>query len=450
MANFIAHRSTPRELFEESKSLYYVVPEDQFKPLRSSKVPDLLFLRASAFKANAPLTSPYPCVESIFDQSIAHVEQTRGIGFARTNALGRWPSADTPAPAAPATATAPAPTSRPGPGTIVSAPTTRSSLPQLNKLIFNTAVDCWYCRPASTTTPSLDILKPTFMGIVQELCMALSTHTDNAAFRALFSTLLPIICVSVAPQMLKLMHTGMLQNSSDHSASIANASRDNSTTTAGTTDTKESASSIRYRMAGRFSFRRHRALRGNDPSHMPQHLSELKESATESPLFLYSVRSTAIAYMLAHMLAEEQDKLHKPLHKFFSTIFSSSGDGFCFEYISLQNVLQEQQIHVSLISHARSGVPRGVPSAPASITLTPPSRICYFSDVSDIAFQEDTLYVPFTSSYPGADAIGTCTDAKTKRRYLVFFQATTSGTRSPAALALWTAKLSNSIMRESD
>jgi hypothetical protein len=429
MANFIAHRSTPRELFEESKSLYYVVPEDQFKPLRSSKVPDLLFLRASAFKANAPLTSPYPCVESIFDQSIAHIEQTRGIGLARTDALKRWPSGSTPAPAAPApagagagagagAAGAGAGADAAGAGIIVSAGSTLSP----DELIFNTAVDCWYCRPASTTTPSLDILKPTFMGIVQELCMALNTHTDNAAFQALFSTLLPIICVSVAPQMLKLIDT--LQNSSDHVASMTETIHDKSTNTG----TKEPASSIRYRIAGGFSFRRHRALRGNDPSHMPQHLSELKEEAgTVSPLFLYSIRSTAIAYMLAHMLAEEQDKLHKPLHKFFSTIFSSSGDGFCFEYISLQNILREQQIHVSRLISDPKSVPNGAKKAPDSITLTPPSRICYFSKDSHIVFRKGTLYVPFISNYPGTDAVGWCTD-QDGSGYLVFFQAATSDT----------------------
>jgi hypothetical protein len=277
MANFIAHRSTPRELLEESKSLYYVVPEVMLTS--EASVPDMFFLRASAFKADAPLTSPYPCVESIFDQSIAHIEQTRGIGFARTNALERWPSADADAGTDAGTG------ADAGPGIVVSAGSTLS----VDKLIFNTDVDCWYHSPDLKITPSLDILKPTFMGIVQELCLAFNTHTDNTAFQALFSTLLPIICVSVAPQMFKLIDT--LQNSSDHVASIANAS-DDSTTSTGTTGTKESASSIRYRMAGGFSFRRHMVLRGNDPSHMPQHLSELKKSATQSPLFLFSIRST--------------------------------------------------------------------------------------------------------------------------------------------------------------
>jgi hypothetical protein len=259
------------------------------------------------------------------------------------------------------------------------------------------------------------------MGIVHELCMALNTHTDNTAFRALFSTLLPIICVSVAPQMFKLMDT--LQNSSDHVASMTKTIHDKSTNTG----TKEPASSIRYRIAGGFSFRRHRALRGNDPSHMPQHLSELKEeSATGSHLFLYSIRSTAIAYMLAHMLAEEHDKLRTSLHKFYTNIFNSSGDGFCFEFISLQNILREQQIHVSRISDAQS-VPDGAKKAPDSITLTPPTRICYFSKDSHIVFKKGTLYVPFISNYPGTDAVGWCTDQDNKG-YLVFFQATTSGT----------------------
>jgi hypothetical protein len=175
-------------------------------------------------------------------------------------------------------------------------------------------------------------------------------------------------------------------------------------------------------MAGGFSFRRHRALRGDDPSQMPQHLSVLEEAQTRYPLFFFSIRSTAIAYMFAHMLAGEQDKLRKPLHEFFSTIFSSSGDEFCCEYITLQNILQEQQIHVSRISDAKT-----VTSAPDSITLTPPSRICYFSNHSHIVFKKDTLYVPFISSYPGADAVGWCTD-QDNNGYLVFFQAATSDT----------------------
>jgi hypothetical protein len=392
LANFIAHRSTPRELLEDFLSLYYVVPEDQLKLTQQSS--DILFLRASARGTVLPL--PYSRFESAFDQSIAHIEQTRGLGTARGVALECWPGGDIP--------------TTPIPRTDV---VTATHDCNIDDFIFNTDVACWHRTCRAKRQPSLALLEPAFMGIAQELCMALKTHTDNTAFRELFSALLPIICGSVAPQMHKLIRTTQKPDE----AAVERRSPDESATTA------------QYRLSGMFSFRRHQVLDADDPTHMPQYLSILDEEDDRDPMFFYSIRSTAIMNMIVHAMALAEDELRTALYEFFTRVFGSSGDGFCFEFISLENILRQNHIMARALTRDASGnqAASPKPSMPAMIRLTElPTRICYFYDIAHVVLDRHTLYVPFSSSYPAADAISMC--LVSGEWNLVFYQVTAAET----------------------
>ena len=80
MANFVAFRSTPMELLGDFKSLYYVLSADE---LALSSLSGMLFLRVALIARQARLLErssvPYRSSQSMFDQSIAHIEQTRSV-----------------------------------------------------------------------------------------------------------------------------------------------------------------------------------------------------------------------------------------------------------------------------------------------------------------------------------------------------------------------------------
>jgi hypothetical protein len=208
-----------------------------------------------------------------------------------------------------------------------------------------------------------------------------------------------------------------------------------------------------------FSFRRHGVLEGDDPMHMPQHLSKLEEEASRQHIFLYSFRSTAIMHIIAHVMATVRGSLRNSLYDFYNDIFGGSGDGFCFEFVSLENIVRQNNIQARALKQKQSQQhtsstnknpknpeqkkakspkqkkakspeqkkTKSPQSTPATICLTNlPTRICYFSNIDDVVLDDRTLYVPFSSVYPAADAISKCTIGGVSN--LVFYQATAADT----------------------
>jgi hypothetical protein len=424
MANYIAHRSAPRELIVMYKSLYYVFSAEQIDPLSHK-----LFLRAAtappADSSSAspsdplrqgPASTPYLCYESIFDQSVDYIVATRSVGQ-------RLPHK--------------------GNSVITNSKAAAKSMVEddIKSLIYLEGVEC-RCTAGVRLTDGIDpsIIKSAFRGIVQEMAMALKTNTDNAAFHTLFSALHTVIYVSVRSHMYSLINTLFNPQAYSNIRTVTLETR--STGAATNTDFSQ------HHTSGAFTFRQHSCIVGDtcNRQQMPLCVSTLKSVSDILYVFYYTLRSTTIMHIVSFMMAKADANLRQTVMGFFNSIFGPSGDGFCFEYFSLRNLVHEQLLDIYHLPYDGQFTQLSIPQ---------PARLCYFHSVDHVTFHPNTIYIPFQCNYPGVDAIGSCTILGAS--YLVFYQCTTKDkhplqfptdtqpleTKSGKMVTAWKAKCNN-------
>jgi hypothetical protein len=262
MANFVAHRSAPRELLRICNSIFYVIPEALFSGTsESSGLPGMLFLRAASSDRQAKLlessSTPYPCYQSIFDQSVEYIEGTRSLDGQPpadeedTTAVDEGEEVDCVA------------------AQNALASTMEMEEDELEALLYTRDAVCSHRVLLHISRIASDLLECAFGGIMQDFCMALKTSSDNTAFQELFLTLLPVIDASVETQM-----QGIPSDMGGRS--------------------------------GKTVFRRHKRILGGNYNRqlMPQHVSVLKKSEDATPVYYYTVRSTTMSILIEKITAK--------------------------------------------------------------------------------------------------------------------------------------------------
>jgi hypothetical protein len=264
MANFVAQRSTPREL-NMFRAVYYVIPR---QPLSLSS--DVLFLRAVSEERQASLlrssSIPHKCHPSQFDQSLDFIERSRSINREPQKKVIVWDRL-----------------------------TMRKSISVSTSEDWDDISPLLYVNNAGVTFRnsriSVDLehrhALPGFKGILLEMAMALDTSPNTVAFGTLFKTLLPFFFASVKPYMYHMAFDLVY----------------NPVTTADSADAKDL-----NRISDLFAFRRHHCIVASDfdPDEMPQHISCLCCLIAGVPLFYYTLRSTATAHIILSMLDSQK------------------------------------------------------------------------------------------------------------------------------------------------
>lgn len=372
MANFIAHRSTPRELLGEANiSLSYVFPRVPVSP--SS---DLLFFRALSEERQTALressTIPTCCFQSQFDQSREQVEESRYLRPVVHITADRGMT----------------------PRQAFVSDTVNSE--DLQKLIYLSSPNVSFRHEQAPFMPDTQLALQGFKGVALEMALALKVDQENEAFHRLFSLLLPIFSASVMPLIYNSFHTLDPSENTNMMDSIT----------------------IAFKKTGIFTFREHFIIVAPNSTAdiMPQHISIVDRPCRPSHLFSYVIRSTSIMFMVDHFLRTAQEALRNTLLNIFHSVTGSSGVGFCFEYFSLRGIGQEIQ-PISVYS-----LPRADDTAATQMTVSRTQLRYFYHENQVMTFDPNTLYLPVHSNYAGVDAIGSATIGG--HGYLVFYQAT--------------------------